>query len=360
MPAKQARKWCATFFIEPPEKEPEHVRYAIYGKERCPDTHKIHWQSYIEFDKRMTMFGVKKLYKDKTVHLEIANGTREQARVYCKKDDEWTEHGDWEVGGQGSRTDIAEFVGQLKEGKSLKEVAMENPVRYCSNRNGLRDFAAWILKDNIPKWRSIDVHLFHGSTGTGKTRTAMESDDVFKVSFNSGPEWWCGYEGEKTICIDDYNNDMKINRLLVLLDGTIVKLPVKGSHTYAQWTTVYITTNLTLSEIHINAKDAHRRALFRRITHIRDFDEQPWVETCQQKDITGFMPLHTLMQESGENDESDEMFNGNNNSNINTKDLMIDVEMMFDDINNQNNHKKKKNKEDGEWVHGCFFPYEDQ
>ena len=346
MPAKQARNWCATFFTEPPDKEPDHVRYAIYGKENATTTEKEHWQSYLEFDKRMTMTGVKKLYKDKTIHLEIRNGTREQARDYCKKDGAFEEFGDWDAGGQGTRTDIKAFVDELKSGKTLKEVAMDNPTRYCSNRNGLRDIAGWILKDNIEDWRTVHVSLFYGSTGKGKTRTAMAAaPDVFKVSFNSGPEWWCGYDGEKTICIDDYNNDMKINRLLVLLDGSMCRLPIKGGQTWAQWDTVYITTNLTMDQLHGRALDSHRRALFRRINVLRDFDVYPWVETQPQKDITGFCPREKRDIEQ-------------NNSNINTKDLMMQVdEMDFGQIesgenDNNNSNKNKGGKADGLWMGG--------
>ena len=82
--------------------------------------------------------------------------------------------------------------------------------------------------------------------------------------------WWQDYDGEKCICIDEYNNDVPIGEMLNLLDGYQLRLNVKGSHTYANWTKVYITTNLKLDELHANAKQAHRDALFRRITTIID------------------------------------------------------------------------------------------
>ncbi len=286
MPSKQARKWCATFYVCPPEKQPEHVRYAIYGKETCPKTKKIHWQSYMEFDKRMTMAGVKKLYKDTQVHLEMTNGTRDQARTYCMKDNEYEEVGDWEAGGSGARTDIHAFVNKLKEGNSLKETALEDPQLYCRYRNGLKDINAWITEEKIPNWRDVEIWLFHGPTGTGKTRKAMEEENTYKIK-GSGLQWWQDYTDQKIICIDDYNNDLKITDLLGVLDGYKLRLNVKGSHAYAQWTKVFITTNLTLEQIHPQAKDAHRRALFRRISEhgggIKEFFTQKEKDICNEE-----------------------------------------------------------------------------
>lgn len=318
MPSKQARKWCATFYTEPPDKQPDGVRYAIYGKETCPTTHKLHWQSYIEFDKRMTVTGIKNLYADTTVHLEITNGTRDQARTYCQKDNEWEEVGDWESGGQGARTDIKAFVQKLKDGNSLKDTALEEPQLYCRYRNGLKDINNWVIEDQLEDWRDIEIWLFHGPTGTGKTKQAM-AEATYKIK-GKGLDWWQDYTGQKIICIDDYNNDLKITELLGLLDGYKLRLNVKGSHAYAQWTKVFITTNLTVGEIHANAKARHREALFRRISEhgggIKEF-----------------------FAEDQEMEEEKEETNNNKNQ-------------------KERNHKK--DKRDGEWVSGFFFPYDEQ
>lgn len=99
MRAQRARGWCATFYVEPTTEIPEECRYAIYGKETCPLTQNIHWQSYLEFRDKKTMKNIKDMFGDQTVHLEIRQGTRVQARDYCKKDGIWIEFGDWTSGG---------------------------------------------------------------------------------------------------------------------------------------------------------------------------------------------------------------------------------------------------------------------
>lgn len=265
---KKIRNWCATFFQQPHWDDDESFRYAIFGEEICPKTKKTHWQSYIEFDKPVRMSYVKKIFNDKTIHLEPKMGTREEARDYCKKNNKFTEYGKW-TKGQGHRSDLDNIIDEMKKGKKLTEIMIEHPKTYCQYRNGLKDISAEIINTGIPAFRKVETILLCGPTGCGKTRLAMESA-TYKIQ-GSQLSWWQDYNGDKVICIDEYNNDMPITDILALLDGYKLRLNIKGSHTYAAWDKVYITTNLKIDEIHTNAKEAHRNALFRRITKIINF-----------------------------------------------------------------------------------------
>jgi len=113
-----ARAWCITLFIPDDatpyvvEKEPEedlekqfegtpqgatNVRYAIWQREICPDTGRVHWQGYIEFASPQrptalkTAIGVRRgdqrqrPLRSGEIHWERRRGTREQARDYCRK-----------------------------------------------------------------------------------------------------------------------------------------------------------------------------------------------------------------------------------------------------------------------------------
>jgi len=264
----KARNYCATFFTKPKKELPEGIRYAVYGYEICPETKKEHWQSYIELNKPMRMTALKKLYEDDTIHFEVRMGTRDQARTYCQKDGKYEEHGKW-ISGQGHRTDLEDIVDQLKKGTKLSTVMLENPKLYCQYRNGLKDIAAKVASDNIPKFRNVEVILIAGPTGCGKTRVAME-EATYKIQA-SQLQWWQDYDGDKVITIDEYDNNLPITEMLALLDGYKLRLNVKNSHTYAEWNKVYITTNLRIEQLHNNAKPAHRDALLRRITTIKDY-----------------------------------------------------------------------------------------
>lgn len=263
------RHYCLTFFTEPRITDMTGIRYFIAGKETCPTTQKIHWQAYIELYNSQRFSWIKKTFNDKTVHIEKREGTREEARDYCKKENQFVEHGKW-IKGQGHRTDLEEIGLSLTSGEATINDIMENsPATYCQYRNGLKDLAALGTKKKTKNFRELEVVLITGPTGCGKTREAMVESE-YRIQ-GTQLAWWQDYSQEKIICIDEYNNDVGITEMLNILDGYQLRLNVKGSHTYANWNKVYITTNLKPNQIHENAKKAHRDALFRRITTIKNY-----------------------------------------------------------------------------------------
>lgn len=273
-----SRHYCVTFFKKPLVFEHEQIRYGVYGEEKCPKTGKTHWQSYIELYKPCRIAGLKKLFKDITLHAEVRKGTREQARDYCMKDNKYVCVGKW-IKGQGHRTDLESIVSDMQDGKKLSEIMIEQPALYCQYRNGLKDISAAVTKNSTKEFRKLNVTVLSGPTGIGKTKQAMDmmGGEGYKIEGHK-LAWWQDYDQEESILIDEYDNDLKITELLNLLDGYQLRLNVKGSHTYANWRNVYITTNLTRDQIHANAKPAHRAALFRRITNFIDL----W-ENCDEE-----------------------------------------------------------------------------
>lgn len=261
------RHYCLTFFKKPKMELLEGFRYVIIGEEIAPGTGKLHWQAYVELYNSQRWSFIKKSYEDKTIHIEGRFGTRIQARDYCKKDNKFIELGKW-ITGQGHRSDLEEIARTLTSGEATIQEVMEHaPRTYCQYRNGLNDLAAFGTKKKTKKFRKLEVTLLTGPTGCGKTRHAMKKA-TYRIQ-GTQLAWWQDYAGEDVICIDEYNNDVGITEMLNLLDGYQLRLNVKGKHTYANWTKVYITTNLKPEELHANAKKAHRDALFRRITRVK-------------------------------------------------------------------------------------------
>lgn len=277
-----ARNYAITMWTDPDavlSKGIENIRYMISGKEICPETGKTHWQCYVELNKNIRLAGLKKLLEDNTLHAEKRWGTRDQARNYCMKDKDFKEYGKW-IKGQGHRSDLDTIVERLKEGEKLSQLMLEDPTTYCKYRNGLKDIGAEINKLNTPDWRNVEVVVLSGPTGCGKTRTAMK-EATYKIE-GSNLKWWQDYDRDDVICIDEYDNDIKITELLNLLDGYKLRLNVKGSHTYANWTKVFITTNLRKEQLHAQAKEAHINALFRRITRWENFWEEDMCDDVVQ------------------------------------------------------------------------------
>ena len=157
---------------------------------------------------------------------------------------------------------------------NLWQVAEDNFSNFIRYHSGIYKFKQIMLKKQTKKFRKVHVELIKGPTGCGKTKSAFETDpNLYKIE-GSQLNWFDGYEGEKTLLIDEYNNDVNITRLLNILDGYQLRLPIKGGFTYANWTKVIITTNL--QNLHTNAKIEHIKALNRRITKVINlFDKLP-------------------------------------------------------------------------------------
>lgn len=265
MPGYQSHSWCFTLYEEPSCKV-EDFRYIVMGKEKCPTTGRIHWQGYAETHKKTAMAGMKKLLNDKTAHLEPRKGTAEEASKYCKKDDDFIEHGTMVK--MGERTDLKKVAEELVSRKrTLDDVMESEPELYCRYRNGLKDLESLALKKEAKTWRNVDVTVLWGEAGSGKTRKAVEEDDYYLVTVTKN-QWWDGYNGQKTIIIDDYYGDWSWNFLLRVLDGYICQLPIKGGFTYALWTKVIITSNVPPPYWYPNQRDY--APLMRRIKKVAE------------------------------------------------------------------------------------------
>lgn len=258
--------WSATWSKEMPNTTAKHLRYFIVGpEETCPTTGKLHHHMYAEFDSPVRIGTIKKMVGDKTTHCEKRHGTQKQAIDYViKEGKELFVYGDLSKG-QGSRTDLSKIVTKFREEEvSLNDFILENPNVYAKYRNGIIDIHSAVSQEKTRRFRNVEVIIISGPTGLGKTRMAME-EATYKIQGDS-LDWWCGYNGDRVICIDEYDNDVRITRLLSLLDGYQLRLSIKGGHTYANWTKVFITTNLKCHEVHSHAKEAHLKALHRRVS----------------------------------------------------------------------------------------------
>lgn len=264
----QSRNWCLTSFNMEYNWEElwknynDIIRYMCIGREICPNTGKRHFQGWIQLINKKTLGGVKRIIGDKKIHLESCRGNEYDNDKYCKKENKYEIWGEKII--QGQRTDLELIKKKIEDGVKMVDIAKDHFGDYIRYYSGFNKYKALIEKEKTKNYRKVEVIVLSGKTGTGKTRKAMKEKNIYKIE-GQNIKWWDGYEGEKNILIDEYNNDISITQLLNLLDGYQLRLEKKGTHTYANWNKVYITTNLTKYELHENAKKEHRNALFRRI-----------------------------------------------------------------------------------------------
>lgn len=219
----------------------EEFRYIIIAAE-VGKTGTKHLQGYVELWKkeRFTRFKGGPLGR---ANFSERKGDRETARNYCMKDGDYVEYGHWESGGQGKRNDLKEVMGKIKEGKPLMTVMEEHPSTVARSLKFVEKYQSLIERESTKAFRTVDVEVLWGDAGCGKTRRAHEYDeDVFTVDSDVAFPF-DGYNGEKTILLDDFYGGMKYSTLLRVLDGHQYRVNVKGGYRYAQWTKIFITSN---------------------------------------------------------------------------------------------------------------------
>lgn len=247
------------------------AKYLIFQLEKG-ENGTPHFQGYCELHRQSRFAPIKALIP--TAHIEPRRGSQAQAKAYASKEDTRVE-GPFEFGEflenePRQRNDVRALRDAILSGKRKRELLDEFPselqryprfVEFCRStlgkqlRTGLRVVLLW------------------GDPGTGKSRTAYEStDDLYTVPIGKDL-WFDGYDGEKTLLMDDFSGEMKLVHLLRLLDIYPVQVPVKGSFVHLAAEIIYITSNKHPREWYDWSKHGNVRyeALMRRIHEIREF-----------------------------------------------------------------------------------------
>lgn len=244
---------------------PDWLQYIVYQREQCPDTGRLHYQGYLECNRKVSFDDVK-AFLGMRVHLEPRRGSARQARQYATKDAsrisppvEWGT-----ISNQGRRTDIDDLYARIRAGATRLECFDEFSsamVRYPKAFDAVR---------NLPiqggdTWRDVRALVLSGPTRCGKSRSAFEA---FPSAYRKTDDhWWSDYEGEKTTVWDDFRPwTVRLATLLKWLEGYPVRAQTKGGFVKLKYTQVILTTNLDPDLWYLKADEESRAALFSRLT----------------------------------------------------------------------------------------------
>lgn len=237
-------------------------KYHVYGKE-VSDSGTPHLQGYIIFDQSLRFNKVKEVLGATRIHLEVKKGSPQQASDYCKKSDQ-TPFQSGLLSYTGKRTDLHSVADAIMDGKSLKEVAEEYPTTFIKYARGIASYKFVLFSP--AEWRDLTVTVLWGPTGTGKTKKAVTVDSVFILT----DKWFCGYNGEKRLVIDEFYGWLPWCSLLRICDGYKYQCETKGGKVWAEWTEVVITSNKPPKFWYKCQHDIS--ALLRRITTIEKME----------------------------------------------------------------------------------------
>lgn len=228
----------------------------------------FHFQGYFVLKRKQRLTGLKKLLPDQ-VHLEVMRGTLEHNARYIRKEGGPIEQFGSAQNGAGHTKVAEDIMLQIREGKSDLDIMAAIPSAFHAQRNMESFRFKWQAKQ-AQEWRNLEVRVYWGDTGVGKTKLARSMMPNCFMIHLSAPEWWDGYDGHTELLIDDYDSGISCVRLLNILDGHPCRLPVKGGFRWALWTKVFITSNSPPVEWHAKAKTVHHAAMMRRISSVHN------------------------------------------------------------------------------------------
>lgn len=248
-PRNMSKRWCLTVFddVWTPTFTPD-MKFAVWQRERCPQTQRIHVHIYVRFVGRKRMAAVKNAFARQDMHCEVARGTEEECTNYCEKEESRLEAGarygtyDANEGKQGRRSDLDAISDKCKQGIALKNIAEEHPGDYIRYHAGINALHAKVAP-KPPAAREVQVLVFWGPTGTGKTHRIMNSfPDCYPVIAGRDP--WGNYQGEECVFFDEFDwEKWTIQDMNRYLDKWRVLLDARYNNRYAAWTRVAICAN---------------------------------------------------------------------------------------------------------------------
>jgi len=251
-----------------------NAKYAVWQLERCPETGRDHIQGYVEFKRSVRFSTVTRLLGHEGLHIEPRRGSRTQAREYCQKElsrvaGPW-EFGEWTIDQRGHRSDLEDAKKMLDEGSSMEKVADECFGSWVKYHKAFEKYQQY--KKPKPATRDVRVYVLWGPTGTGKTHRAIGYDkDYYIITRPAQPNmplWFDGYEGQTTIIIDEFYGWIPFDFLLRLLDKYRLQLQIRGGFQWAEYITVFITSNISPDDWYRGVPMDRRAALFRRLTKV--------------------------------------------------------------------------------------------
>ncbi len=201
--------------------------YCVYSREYA--THE-HFQGYMELSRATSWNTLHLLDGLEDAHFEHRRGSQAQAVAYAsKRDDPTFLEGPFEYGvkkAQGQRTELQHIQTELNNGTSLKQIAQDNFPEWC--RFG-KCFTAYKLLISPKRDWQMDVQIYIGPTGCGKTRLAYDQYGESLYPQLHG-KWFDGYDGEETVLIDEYDEPrFTWAFLLQLLDRYPMTVESKGT-----------------------------------------------------------------------------------------------------------------------------------
>jgi len=235
----EGRYWMLTIPMADwhPTELPEDVAYIRGQGEEGAGGYR-HWQVLVVFERNVRLRMCKSRFVD-TAHCELSRSVAADAYVW--KDDTCIEGTRFELGTKPHKRNSKpdwEAVWELARVGDL--LAIEASIRIQHYRT-LRTIRA-DYSDPIAFERKVVV--YHGPTGTGKSRRAWEEASWSAYPKDPRSKFWDGYRDQKHVVFDEFRGGIDIAHLLRWFDRYPVLVEIKGASTCLVAEKIWITSNL--------------------------------------------------------------------------------------------------------------------
>ena len=187
---------------------------------------------------------------------------------YCKKERTRVD-GPWEEGEcpcQGRRKDLEQLAESIKNGASLRDIALENPSHFIRYHRGLQAYKETLMKPR-DKSKPMKVYWIYGNAGLGKSRYVWDTYDVEDIYPKDNTIWWNGYYQQKVIIWDDFSEKVDFRYFLRVTDRFPEQVQTKGGYVQLNSEHLYITCEFPPEEI-FGGTDNIKEQCLRRINVI--------------------------------------------------------------------------------------------
>lgn len=250
--SERGRYWCFT-----ENTDPDQFRHALID-EGLPDGitylcgqleqgDHLHYQGYVELSAQQRISWLKKNLSH-TAHFERRFGTQEEAIEYTRKKDDttipmtWNEWGEPFEEKRGKRNDLLDVKAMLDDGEPESAIADAHFGSWVRYNKAFQQYRLLKAKKRDPSV-GVEVIVYYGATGLGKSRMARESYPGAYVK-PVGSQWFDGYAGQKEVLFDEFGGHwMPYGTLLSITDRYPCTVPIKGGHTEFSASTMLFTTN---------------------------------------------------------------------------------------------------------------------
>lgn len=226
-----------------------NIEYLILQEERGEEEGTLHWQGFLILKKKHRLTWLKR-HLNARAHWEVAKGTNEQARDYCRKDDTYT---------GGLRLELGKFPERAAAGKAserLERAAEElDLIKEAYKRP--RDVPSMTLLQCgfIPAYKELTADILGPYRPELKIITmvgppACGKSYCIQKHFPGHGRCICGNNGvwfqqplADVMVFEEFCGQIQLQRMLQYLDPYPLALEVKGGMRPAMYTLVIITSN---------------------------------------------------------------------------------------------------------------------